>query len=257
MDLQLNGKRALVSGSTGGIGLAIAQALGREGAAVTIVGRSQSGVDAAVAATRNATGVVADLGTAEGAAKLIAAVPDTDILVNNLGIYEAKAFEDISDADWLRLFEVNVLGGIRLARHYFPPMLKRDWGRVIFISSESGFSTPEEMIHYGMTKTAQLAVARGLAERTKGTGVTINSVLPGPTQSDGIMDFLRSVASDPKAPDAEVEAEFFQRHRQSSLLQRLIKAEEIADLVTFVASPLSAATNGAALRAEGGLIKSI
>lgn len=257
MDLQLNGKTALVSGSTGGIGLAIAQALGREGAKVTIVGRGQTGVDKAVAATENASGIVADLATADGAEAVIKALPHVDILVNNLGIYEAKPFEEISDADWLRLFEVNVLSGIRLSRHYFPGMLARDWGRVIFIASESALSIPEEMVHYGMTKTAQLAVARGLAERTKGSGVTVNSVLPGPTQSEGIFEFLRSIASDPKASDAEVEAEFFRLHRSSSLLQRLIKADEIASLVTYLSSPLAAATNGAAIRAEGGLVKSI
>lgn len=257
MDLQLSGKTALVSGSTGGIGLAIAQTLGREGAKVTIVGRGQAGVDKAVAATENADGIVADLATAEGAGAVIKALPQVDILVNNLGIYEAKAFEEISDADWLRLFEVNVLSGIRLSRHYFPGMLARDWGRVIFIASESALSIPEEMVHYGMTKTAQLAVARGLAERTKGSGVTVNSVLPGPTQSEGIFEFLRSIASDPKASDTEVEAEFFRLHRSSSLLQRLIKADEIASLVAYLSSPLAAATNGAAIRAEGGLIKSI
>ncbi|PZO92140.1 MAG: oxidoreductase [Sphingomonas sanxanigenens] len=257
MDLQLNGKTALVSGSTGGIGLAIAQALGREGAKVTIVGRGQTGVDKAVAATENASGIVADLATADGAEAVIKALPHVDILVNNLGIYEAKPFEEISDADWLRLFEVNVLSGIRLSRHYFPGMLARDWGRVIFIASESALSIPEEMVHYGMTKTAQLAVARGLAERTKGSGVTVNSVLPGPTQSEGIFEFLRSIASDPKASDAEVEAEFFRLHRSSSLLQRLIKADEIASLVAYLSSPLAAATNGAAIRAEGGLVKSI
>lgn len=257
MDLQLSGKTALVSGSTGGIGLAIAQTLGREGAKVTIVGRGQAGVDKAVAATDNADGIVADLATTEGAEAVIKALPQVDILVNNLGIYEAKAFEEISDADWLRLFEVNVLSGIRLSRHYFPGMLARNWGRVIFIASESALSIPEEMVHYGMTKTAQLAVARGLAERTKGSGVTVNSVLPGPTQSEGIFEFLRSVASDPKASDAEVEAEFFRLHRSSSLLQRLIKADEIASLVAYLSSPLAAATNGAAIRAEGGLIKSI
>ena len=257
MDLQLNGKTALVSGSTGGIGLAIAQALGREGAKVTIVGRGQTGVDKAVAATENASGIVADLATADGAEAVIKALPHVDILVNNLGIYEAKPFEEISDADWLRLFEVNVLSGIRLSRHYFPGMLARDWGRVIFIASESALSIPEEMVHYGMTKTAQLAVARGLAERTKGSGVTVNSVLPGPTQSEGIFEFLRSIASDPKASDAEVEAEFFRLHRSSSLLQRLIKADEIASLVAYLSSPLAAATNGAAIRAEGGIVPTI
>jgi NAD(P)-dependent dehydrogenase (short-subunit alcohol dehydrogenase family) len=177
--------------------------------------------------------------------------------VNNLGIYEAKDFSDITDDDWRRLFDVNVLSGVRLSRHYFPAMLKQNWGRVIFISSESGLMTPTEMIHYGTTKTAQLAIARGLAHLTKGTAVTVNSVLPGPTRSEGIVDFFKSVVSNPDAPAADIEKEFFAKFRPSSLIQRVIEAEEIANLVAFVASPLSAATNGAALRVEGGLVPTI
>jgi NAD(P)-dependent dehydrogenase (short-subunit alcohol dehydrogenase family) len=199
-------------------------------------------------------GVLADAATAVGAAALLTAVPSVDILVNNLGIYESKPFADITDDDWRKLFEVNVLSGARLARAYFPGMLAQNWGRVIFISSESSLMIPQEMIHYGMTKTAQLSISRGLAQLTRGTAVTVNSVLPGPTRSEGVVDFLRSVATDPTAPAKALEAEFFAKRRATSLLQRMIEPEEIASLVAYVASPLSAATNGAALRVEGGLI---
>ncbi|HEY2039343.1 MAG TPA: SDR family oxidoreductase, partial [Edaphobacter sp.] len=183
--------------------------------------------------------------------------PTTDILINNLGIYEPKPFVDITDADWLRLFEVNVLSGVRLSRHYFPRMLERNWGRVIFISSESGIMTPPEMIHYGVTKSSQLAISRGLAELTKGTGVTVNTIMPGPTRSEAIVEFLEKMSTVKNPTPEQAEKEFFEKHRQSSLLQRLIESEEIASLVAFIASPLSAATNGAALRAEGGLLRSI
>jgi NAD(P)-dependent dehydrogenase (short-subunit alcohol dehydrogenase family) len=262
MDLQLNGKTALITGSTGGIGLAIARKLAVEGAKVTIAGRAQAKLDQAVENIRAAggahvSGVLADPATAEGAATLLKATPFVDILVNNLGIYEIKNFVDISDEDWRRYFEVNVLSGARLARAYFPGMLQKNSGRIIFISSESGFVTPGLMIHYGMTKTAQLAISRGLAEMTKGTKVTVNSVLPGPTRSEGIVDFLKSLASDPEAPPDRIEAEFFAKGRPSSLLQRMIEPEEIADLVAYVASPLSSATNGAALRVDGGVIPTI
>jgi len=264
MDLKLQGKSAVVTGATGGIGLAIAASLAAEGVHVSLTGRTQESVDKAVAEIRAAAktqvqvaGIVADLGTAEGADALARAVPSVDILVNNLGIYESRAFGDIKDEDWLRLFEVNVLSGVRASRTYLPGMLERNWGRVIFISSESSIMVPSEMIHYGMTKTAQLSISRGLAETTKGTGVTVNAVLPGPTKSANIMEFLRSVSSQPEADDATIETEFFQKYRQSSLLQRLLESEEIANLVTYLASPLSSATNGAAIRAEGGLLKSI
>src|SRR5258706_643597 len=262
MDLQLNGKTALVTGATGGIGLAIARKLAVEGAKVTIPGRTQARLDEAAANIRAAGGahvggVLADAGTAEGAATLLEATPFVDILVNNLGIYEIQNFVDITDADWRRYFEVNVLGGVRLARAYFPGMLQRNSGRIIFISSESGFVTPGPMIHYGMTKTAQLAISRGLAQMTKRTNATVNSVLPGPTRSEGIVDFLRSLASDPEASPAQIEAEFFSKGRPSSLLQRMIEPEEIASLVAYVASPLSSATNGAALRVDGGVIPTI
>jgi len=262
MDLHLDDKIALVTGSTAGIGLEIARKLAVEGARVIVTGRNPAKLEQAVASIKasggaRVEGVLADPATAEGAATLLAAVPVVDILVNNLGIYEMKEFAQISDADWLRFFEVNVLSGARLAREYFPGMLKRNQGRVIFISSESGVSTPGAMIHYGMTKTAQLAISRGMAELTRGTQVTVNAVLPGPTRSEGIVDFLRSVSSDPAATADELEAEFFTKHRATSLLQRMIEPEEIADLVAFVASPLSAATNGAALRVDGGVVTTI
>ncbi|CAN5535673.1 SDR family oxidoreductase [soil metagenome] len=262
MDLKLNDKTALVTGSTAGIGLEIARTLAVEGAKVFVTGRGQAKLDEAVASIRasggaNVSGVLADAATAEGAQALLTAVPAVDILVNNLGIYEMKAFADITDADWLHLFEVNVMSGVRLSRGYFPGMIERDWGRVIFISSESGLAIPGEMVHYGMTKSAQLAVARGMAQQTKGTGVTVNSVLPGPTRAAGIFDFLKSVSSNPEGTPAEHEAEFFEKHRTSSLLQRMIEPQEVASLVAYVASPLSAATNGASLKVEGGLVTTI
>ncbi len=258
MDLKLMGKSAIVTGSTAGIGLAIARRLAEEGVAVTITGRSQAKLDAAAAQIGGAVNpVLADPATAEGAAALIATVPHTDILVNNLGIYEAKDFADISDADWHHIFEVNVVSGARLARHYFPGMIDRDWGRILFIASESGLLPPAEMIHYGMTKSAQLAISRGLAEHTRGTGVTVNSVLPGPTRSEGIVDFIRSVVDNKDAPEAEREAEFFTRMRPLSLIKRLIEADEVAAMTAYLASPLAAATNGAALRVEGGMVPTI
>ncbi|NQE60527.1 SDR family NAD(P)-dependent oxidoreductase [Caulobacter sp. RHG1] len=258
MDLKLNDKTALVTGATAGIGLEIARALAAEGAKVFVTGRSQDKLDAALAEIGGKVeGVLADAATAEGAAAVLKAVPSVDILVNNIGIYEMKAFADIPDEDWLRLFDVNVMSGVRLARGYFPGMLERDWGRVIFISSESGLATPGEMVHYGMTKSAQLAVARGMAQATKGTGVTVNSILPGPTRSEGVGDFLKSVSTNPDGTPQEHEAEFFAKHRSSSLLQRMIEPQEVASLVAYVASPLSAATNGASLKVEGGLVTTI
>jgi NAD(P)-dependent dehydrogenase (short-subunit alcohol dehydrogenase family) len=262
MDLQIAGKTALVTGSTAGIGLAIAKRLAEEGASVIICGRNQAKLDEAAADvggpdSGRVRAILADPATAEGAAKLIAEVPQVDILVNNLGIYEAKPFAEITDEDWHRFFEVNVVSGARLARHYFPQMLESGWGRVIFIASESGLVVPSEMIHYGMTKTAQLAISRGLAEQTRGTGVTVNSVLPGPTRSEGIVDFIRSTVDNKDAPEAEREAEFFTKMRPLSLIKRLIEADEIAATVAFLASPLAAATNGAAIRAEGGIVPTI
>ncbi len=256
MDLQLEGKTALVTGSTAGIGLEIARRLKDEGADVIICGRNQAKLDVAVAET-GARGVLADPATADGAERLVAAVPEVDILVNNLGIYEAKPFGEITDDDWRRFFEVNVLSGARLSRAYFSGMIRRDWGRVIFIASESGVMVPPDMIHYGMTKTAQLSISRGLAGLTKGTRVTVNTVMPGTTRSEGIADFLKSVAEDPDAPAEEIERAFFAKDRATSLIQRMIEPQEIAALVAYVASPLSSATNGAALRVDGGITPTI
>lgn len=258
MDLKLEGKIALVTGSTAGIGFAIARTLATEGADVVIAGRSQAKLDAAAAEIGHSVRtVVGDPASAEGVATLIAAVPDVDVLVNNLGIYESKPFAEITDEDWLRFFEVNVMSGARLSRHYMPGMLKRNWGRIIFIASDSALVIPPDMIHYGMTKTAQLAISRGLAATTKGTGVTVNSVLPGTTRSAGIEEFMRSVASDPNLPADTLEREFFAKERPSSLIQRMIEPEEVASLVAYVASPLSSATNGAALRVDGGITPTI
>jgi len=257
MDLQLEGKRALVTGSTAGIGLAIATALAKEGAKVIVNGRTQERVDQAKRASGGADGIAADLGTAAGADAVIARFPQVDILVNNVGIFEPKSFEQIPDDDWRRFFEVNVLSGVRLSRHYLEPMKRKDWGRIVFISSESGLQTPAEMIHYGMTKTAQLAVSRGLAETTAGTAVTVNAVLPGPTESEGVGDFVERLARERGVTRDAMEREFFEKARPTSLLQRFITSEEIASVVTFVCSPLAAAINGSAVRADGGVVRSI
>jgi NAD(P)-dependent dehydrogenase (short-subunit alcohol dehydrogenase family) len=258
MNLQLEGKRALITGSTVGIGFAIAEALANEGASVIVNGRTQKRVDQALARlTGNVEGIAADLGTAEGAATVSGRYPDVDILINNLGIFEVKPFEQISDDDWRRFFEVNVLSGVRMSRQYLPGMMRRNWGRIVFISSESGVQIPVEMIHYGMTKSAQISVARGLAETTRGTNVTVNSVLPGPTSSEGAGNFVKSMAESKKIDEAEVEREFFKSARPSSLIQRFARTEEVAALVAFVASPLSSATNGAALRVDGGVVRAM
>jgi NAD(P)-dependent dehydrogenase (short-subunit alcohol dehydrogenase family) len=263
VNLELQGKRALVTGSTAGIGFAIAGGLAREGAHVVVNGRSDERVAKAVERIRaefaeaSVEGVAADLGTADGAAELIQACPDVDILVNNLGIYEHKAFEDLSDADWLRFFEINVMSGVRLSRHYLPRMKARNWGRIIFISSESGVNIPVEMIHYGVTKTAQIALARGMAETTVGTGVTVNSVLLGPTRSEGVGTFVAQAAKAQGIAVEEMERRFFETMRPTSLLKRFTLPSEVAALVVYVCSPLSSATNGAALRADGGVVRSI
>ncbi|MGO9519217.1 MAG: SDR family NAD(P)-dependent oxidoreductase [Candidatus Korobacteraceae bacterium] len=263
MDLQLKGKHALVTGSTAGIGYAIAEALAAEGARVVVNGRTQKRVDGAVSSIQKSTGkeevegLAADLGTARGCAAAIAKFPDVDILVNNLGIFEPKVFEQITDEDWLRMFEVNVLSGVRLSRHYLPAMRQRNWGRIVFISSESAVQIPAEMIHYGMTKTAQLTISRGLAETTAGTNVTVNTVLAGPTASEGVNLFVERLAADKQSDRASVEREFLAQMRPSSLLKRFAEPKEVAALVTFVCSPLSSATNGAALRADGGVVRSI
>jgi len=263
MDLQLGGKRALVTGSTAGIGFAAAIGLAREGASVVLNGRTQVRVDDAVARleravpTSGAEGVAADLSTAEGAKEVTGRFPDVDILVNNLGIFEPRSFDRIRDEDWFRFFETNVMSGIRLSRHYLPGMLSRNWGRVIFVSSESALNVPTEMIHYGMTKTAQLAVARGMAELTVGTGVTVNSVLPGPTSSEGVAGFVGRLAQERRIDAAAMEKEFFRSARPTSLLQRFTTPEEVAHLIVYACSPLAAATNGAALRVDGGVVRSI
>jgi len=261
MDLQLTKKIALVTGSTAGIGNAIAASLAREGATVIVNGRTPAAVDAAVKSMKAETrgdvlGFAGDLSFASVAESLFQRHPTVDILVNNLGIFEVRPFEEIADADWQRFFDVNVLSGARLARLYLPSMRKRNWGRIVFISSESAYHIPAEMIHYGMTKAAQIAVARGLAETTAGTGITVNSVLPGPTRSRGVEDFVAAMAAKSDQSPAIVEKEFFKTARPTSLLQRFSTPEEVAAMVTYVASPLSSSTNGAALRVDGGTIKS-
>ena len=261
MDLQLRGKRALVSGSTAGIGLAIAKGLSAEGARVIVNGREQASVDRARAEISEATaadvdGYAGDLAQASVAAALAKAFPDVDILINNLGIFDPKPFEEIPDADWVRFFEVNVLSGVRLSRLYLPRMREKDWGRIIFISSESGIQIPSEMVHYGMTKTAQIAVARGIAESVAGTGITVNSVLPGPTRSRGVGDFVAAMAAQDGKPTQQVEAEFFEKVRPSSLIKRFATIEEVASLVTYLSSPLASATTGSALRVDGGVVRS-
>jgi NAD(P)-dependent dehydrogenase (short-subunit alcohol dehydrogenase family) len=262
MDLQLRGKRALVTGSTAGIGFAIAQALALEGARVILNGRTTQRVEQAVAAIRKSIGedvqgLAADLGTAVGCAAAIRELPQLDILINNLGIFEAKPFEQITDEEWLHIFEVNVLSGVRLSRHYLPLMKQQNWGRIVFISSESAVQIPTEMIHYGTTKTAQLAISRGLAELTAGTGVTVNAVLPGPTRSDGIEPFLDAMAAQEGVPVDQMAAEFVKQHRPTSLLQRFATVDEIANMVVYLCSIEASATNGAPLRVEGGIIRSM
>jgi len=261
LDLGLAKRLALVSGSTAGIGYAIAEALVREGARVIVNGRTAQSVDAAVSklnaiAANGALPFAADLSTATAASDVARKFPDVEILVNNLGIFEPKSFEEITDEEWERFFEVNVLSGIRLARAYLPAMKKKNWGRIIFISSESGVQIPPEMIHYGVTKTAQLAVSRGLAESLAGTGITVNCVLPGPTRSRGVEDFVNALAKREGKTFAQFETEFFQKVRPTSLIKRFAKPEEVASLVAYVASPLASATTGAALRVDGGVVKS-
>jgi NAD(P)-dependent dehydrogenase (short-subunit alcohol dehydrogenase family) len=257
MNLQLDGKSALVTGSTAGIGLAIATALAAEGAKVIVNGRTEDRVERAVRVSGATDGIAADLGTEDGARTVIARFPSVDILVNNLGIFEPKPFEAIPDADWRRFFEVNVLSGVRLSRHYIGPMKQKNWGRIVFISSESGLQIPVEMIHYGMTKTAQLAISRGLAETTAGTAVTVNAVLPGPTESEGVGGFVDKLASERGIGRNELVQEFFRTARPTSLLQRFATPEEVAAVVTFICSPLASAINGSAVRADGGVVRTI
>jgi NAD(P)-dependent dehydrogenase (short-subunit alcohol dehydrogenase family) len=263
MDLKLKDKIAFISGSTSGIGFAIASRLLTEGAQVIINGRTKASVDQAVADLKKAvpgsrvSGIPADFSKVSEVNQLIDAIPELDILINNAGIFEPVAFKDIPDEDWFKLFEVNVMSGIRLSRHFFPKMLEKNQGRIIFISSESAVFIPDEMIHYGMTKTAQIAVSRGLAELTKGTNVTVNTILPGPTMSKGASTFIEDISKKDKISPKEVEKNFFKNMRPTSLLQRFASVEEVADTVAYYVSPLASATNGAAIRVEGGLIRSI
>lgn len=263
MDLQLLNKTVFISGSTAGIGFATANRFLNEGAKVIINGRTKESVDKAVSELRSAvdnadvSGIAADFSKATEVENLLKALPEVDILINNAGIFEPKPFAEIPDEDWFRFFEVNVMSGVRLARHYFPKMISKNWGRIIFISSESGVFIPDEMIHYGMTKTAQIAVARGLAELTKGTNVTVNSILPGPTMSKGVGGFIEDLAKAGDKTVDEVEKDFFKNMRPTSLIGRFASVEEIADTVVYFSSPLASATNGAAIRTDGGLIRSI
>jgi NAD(P)-dependent dehydrogenase (short-subunit alcohol dehydrogenase family) len=263
MDLGLKGKIAVVSGSTAGIGFAIGSALAAEGAHVVLNGRTEERVTAAVDSIlkkhkgAQVHGVAADLGKAEGVAKFVRQVPEADVLINNLGIFEVKPFADIPDSDWLRFFEVNVMSGVRLTRHYLPGMQRKNWGRVIFISSESGQQIPSEMVHYGMTKTAQVAIARGVAQTVAGTGITVNSVLVGPTASEGVGTFVKEFARQQGITEAEFEKQFFVNIRPSSLLKRFETPEEVGVVVAFLASAQAAVINGTAVRAEGGVVTSI
>jgi NAD(P)-dependent dehydrogenase (short-subunit alcohol dehydrogenase family) len=263
MDFGLEGKRALVTGSTAGIGFAAAECLAREGAHVIVNGRTPARVEHAVAAIRSSVphavveGIAADVSKADGCAAIGARFPDVDVLVNNMGIFEPKPFDAITDADWFRFFEANVMSGVRLSRHYVAGMRARDWGRIVFVSSESALQIPTEMIHYGMTKTAQLAVARGLAETLAGTNVTVNSVLPGPTSSEGVGGFVAEVARAQSKDTATVEREFFRDVRPSSVIRRFATPAEIAALITYVCSAQASATTGAALRVDGGVVRAI
>jgi NAD(P)-dependent dehydrogenase (short-subunit alcohol dehydrogenase family) len=263
MDLGITNKTALITGSTAGIGFAAAQALAAEGATVVINGRTEARVQEATTRLRdlvpgaNITGVALDLGTAAGAAELIRRLPQVDILVNNLGIFEPKPFEEIPDEDWMRFFEVNVLSGVRFARHYVKGMRERNWGRIIFVSSESALQIPTEMIHYGMTKTAQLAIARGLAETLSGTGVTVNSVLPGPTDSEGVGLFRARLAEQQGKTAEQVEQEFFRQARPSSIIQRFARIEEVGAMIAYLCSEKASATTGASVRVDGGVVRSI
>jgi NAD(P)-dependent dehydrogenase (short-subunit alcohol dehydrogenase family) len=263
MDLNLTNRRALVTGSTAGIGFAIAQGLAAEGAQVTITGRTQANVDAALRRLRAAVagaqvdGVAADCTTAEGAAAVFARVPTVEILVNNLGIYQRKPFFDLPDADWERMFEVNVMSGVRFSRHYIPGMVKQGWGRVLFVSSESGLNIPPEMIHYGMSKTAQLSIARGLAVALAETGVTVNTLLPGPTRTETTERMRAERAKAAGVTIEQLEKDFFVTFRPSSLIKRFASVDEVAPLAVYLCSPLSSATTGAAMRVEGGIVNQI
>ncbi len=263
MDFQLTGKKALVTGSTAGIGLAIAQTLAGEGAHVVINGRTQQRIDEAtkqilsVQPEATLSGAIADFGKLEEINDLIASVSHVDILVNNVGIFAPVAFTDITDEDWNHMMDVNLMSGVRLSRAYIPTMLQNNWGRIIFISSESGVQIPDEMIHYGVSKTAQIALANGLAKLTKATGVTVNSVLPGSTMSEGASNFLENLAQQEGKTKAQVEEDFFKNNRPNCLLQRFATTQEVANMVTYLCSPLASATNGSTLRVDGGTVPTI
>jgi NAD(P)-dependent dehydrogenase (short-subunit alcohol dehydrogenase family) len=263
MQIDLNGKRAIVTGSTAGIGFAIAEGLAESGAMVVVNGRSEKSTSAAKERLikkipkAKVEAVAADLSTAAGTEAFLAKAGDADILVNNMGIFEPKPFPEIPDADWQRFFDTNVMSGVRLSRHYLPAMMKRNWGRIVFISSESGVNIPVEMVHYGVTKTAQLALALGLAATAAGTGVTVNSVLPGPTRSEGVVDFLDKLKGDQNLSQADMEAKLIAEGRPSSIIKRLATPEEVANMVVYVCSPQASATTGAALRVDGGVVRSV
>jgi NAD(P)-dependent dehydrogenase (short-subunit alcohol dehydrogenase family) len=263
MQIDLTNKHATVTGSTAGIGFAIAQGLAAAGAKITLNGRSQATVDAAKkrlaerVPNANVDGIAADLATVAGASAFLEHLPDVDILVNSLGIFEPKPFEAITDAEWQHYFDTNVMSGVRLSRHYLPVMMKRGWGRIVFISSESAIHIPTEMIHYGMTKTAQLAISRGLAETAAGTGVTVNAVLPGPTRSEGVTEFFAKLAKEQGMSEAQMEKEFIANNRPTSVIRRLATVDEVANMVVYVCSPQASATTGAALRVDGGVVRSI
>jgi NAD(P)-dependent dehydrogenase (short-subunit alcohol dehydrogenase family) len=261
MDLQLKGKKALVTGSTAGIGFATARALASEGVSVIINGRGQPRVETAIREIRkmhpnaNVSGVASDVSNSNGCADLIQAAGEIDILINNMGIFEPKPFEKITDEDWMRFFEANVMSGVRLSRHYLSGMRERNWGRIVFVSSESAVQIPAEMIHYGVTKTAQVAVARGIAETVAGTGITVNSVLAGPTRSEGVETFIARMGGGGDA--TSFEAEFFKTIRPTSLLKRFATIEEVATMIVYLSSPLASATTGAAIRVDGGVVRAI
>ncbi|MDB4961934.1 MAG: 3-oxoacyl-[acyl-carrier protein] reductase [Myxococcales bacterium] len=263
MDLGLASMRILITGSTAGIGFAAARQFALERARVIVNGRTQDRVDAAVSRLRaevpqaEVSGIAADVSTAAGCDEIVRQAPDVDVLVNNAGVFAPRAFEDISDGEWLAFFETNVMSGVRLARAYMRGMIERNWGRIVFVSSESGLQIPVEMIHYGTTKTAQLAVARGLAERTRGTGVTVNSVLPGPTASEGVSAFVRDLAAQQELTIAEMEASFFETARPTSLLGRFLSPDEVASMIVYVSSKAASGTTGASLRVDGGVIRTI